>query len=163
GSVTFESTESTSTLEIRFQVVDPSALEAGNAGVQFILVLDPIDFSIISNTDVIVQDGTYEFQLGDDTTGLIPPGSYLLVSGSDPDNDGFICEIAEACGFYRSIDLPEEIAVNADLTDLDFNVTYLLPVEQNSVQSSSLITEIRSRGGIQLPRAANVVSASGDD
>ncbi|PDH40404.1 MAG: serine protease [OM182 bacterium MED-G24] len=163
GSVAFESTESNSVLEVRFQVVDPSALVAGNAGVQFILVLEPVTFDVISNTNVSVQDGAYEFLLGTDITGMIAAGSYLLVSGSDPDNDGFICDIAEACGFFRSIDLPEEIAVNGDLIDLDFNVTYLLPIEQNSVQSSAIMSSIRSRGGIRLPRAKEAPMVSDDN
>ena len=134
-------------------------VDRGGAGVVFYMASD---VDIISNTTVSVEDGAYEFLLGTDTTGMIAAGSYLLVSGSDPDNDSFICDIAEACGFFRSIDLPEEIAVNGDLVDLDFNVTYLLPIEQNSAQSS-IMSSIRARGGIRLPRAKAVLMASDDD
>lgn len=161
GNVRFESTESSFTLGVRFQVVDPDSLVAGNAGVQFILVLDPDTFDIISNTNISVDDGSYEFVLGNDVTGQIAAGTYLLVSGSDPDNDGFICDIAEACGFFRSIDLPEEIAVNSNLTNLDFNVTYLMPIEQNGARTSSVIKAIRDRGGIRLPRGPGVIRPSG--
>lgn len=57
------------------------------------------------------------------TLGGLPPGEYLVVAGTDADNDGFICDEGEPlCGVYPSLELSETISVGTDQTvmGLDF-------------------------------------------
>lgn len=51
----------------------------------------------------------------------VPPGSYLLVAGVDPDGDGVICEAGEYCAAYPALSNPQPVVVGAGeaLTGLD--------------------------------------------
>lgn len=56
----------------------------------------------------------------------VPPGRYTLVAGSDIDADDIICQTAEQCGAYPSLERQQTIEVtDSDRTDLDFIATVL--------------------------------------
>ena len=50
----------------------------------------------------------------------VAAGQYRIAAGTDSNNDNFLCDAGEACGFYRTLDSPDTIVVNSDQTDLDF-------------------------------------------
>ena len=55
----------------------------------------------------------------------VASGEYIVLSGTDLDNDGSICDPAEACGAYPVENAPETIVVDDGVVDgLDFLVTY---------------------------------------
>jgi serine protease len=57
----------------------------------------------------------------------IPFGNYILIAGSNPDNNGLICEVAEACGEYPSIGYVEKITIDEfspNVSDLNFETGF---------------------------------------
>ena len=53
----------------------------------------------------------------------VPVGSYRLVAGSDPDNDGFICGPGETCGGWPILGQTQEIDASRNRAGLNFAVT----------------------------------------
>ena len=63
-------------------------------------------------------DGTARYSVTD-----VPAGNYLVIAGSDIDNDLIICQLGEACGAYPSLGLQSIVEVNgSDISGLDFSV-----------------------------------------
>jgi serine protease len=57
---------------------------------------------------------------------LLPPGEYLVVCGSDEDDDGFICGDGDVyCGLYPTLNDPALIRVNGPVAGVDFLVAPL--------------------------------------
>jgi serine protease len=90
----------------------------GNVGPLYVLVINP-DTSAVRQARPTFANGRYTWQL----TGYT--GSKAIVAaGSDLDNDGLICQLAEVCGGYPvlSTDDAMTIDITANRTDLDFTV-----------------------------------------
>ena len=51
-------------------------------------------------------------------------GDYIVISGTDLNNDGFICDAAEACGAYPVESAPAPIVVDGTVAGIDFLVAY---------------------------------------
>jgi serine protease len=64
---------------------------------------------------VLASGGRYPYAFRD-----VPEGRYLLIAGSDMDNDRLICDAGEACGAYPTLDTVVEIEVAGSLSGLDF-------------------------------------------
>ncbi len=61
---------------------------------------------------------------------LLPGGYYLVVCGSDDDNDGFICGDGDTyCGLYPTTNEPALVRVNGPVSGVDFVVGPLESVE----------------------------------
>lgn len=84
----------------------------GNAGYQYVLLIDPATDEMVKQDSVTARDGRYEFQFNN-----VESGSYYLVAGSDSDNDFYICDAGESCGAwpvlsgagYTSLDVASDI------------------------------------------------------
>lgn len=66
----------------------------GDVGTVFVLVLDQETF------DTVAQTETTRAQNYDFTVPETPGGTYIVVAGTDRDNDDFICDIEDACGSF---------------------------------------------------------------
>ena len=87
-----------------------------------VLLLDPACQATVAAVAVDAVEGRYAFLLDD-----IRPGDYLLLAGSDPNNDGVVCGDAEACGGYPALSELAPIQVSgADRTGLDFTTSFAL-------------------------------------
>lgn len=84
--------------------VDPE--DQRDAGRHYVLLVDPDDEVETQQAVVVVSNGQYQFEFAD-----AAPGEYLLVAGTDIDNNGLICENGEACAEYPVIGLPEPVAI----------------------------------------------------
>ncbi len=102
------------------QVTDQQARDAGR---HFVLLVSPEPegsfFSTEAQTNVVAENGQYRFVFEPDD-GVPPkelnevsPGNYILVAGSDLDNDGLICHGGEACAEYPVAGLRQEITISA--------------------------------------------------
>jgi serine protease len=69
--------------------------------------------------DVGVAAGIYSYQFEN-----VDYGKYLVFAGSDPDNNGIICDAGEACGAYIALDNPSELKVDTDRSGIDFGSDY---------------------------------------
>lgn len=108
---------------VSVQVPDANGLIPGDAGQQYISLLKASNRMAVQTVTMASNFGRYPYQF----TGLLP-GSYIVISGSDLDNDGFICSSAEACGMYpyRGEPVPIDL-VDQNLTDINFDTGFILP------------------------------------
>lgn len=100
----------------------------GNVGPVFILIIDEANQQTVAEAETDFSLG-YAFSVEE-----VPPGSYLVVAGTDRDEDKLICDIEDACGFF-----PDSLIMKAgaDLSGIDFTVSELV-----SPQASSLAERI---------------------
>ncbi len=68
---------------------------ADNAGFHYAILSDSENQITIQKVPAQLVDGEYRFSFSN-----VGPGSYTIRAGTDSDNDGRICEVAEACGTY---------------------------------------------------------------
>ncbi|AHI30047.1 S8 family serine peptidase [Marinobacter similis] len=121
--VAYQGESQVRTLEIPVvgqQVTDQQARDAGR---HFVLLVSPEPdggfFQTEAQTNVVAENGQYRFVFEPDD-GVPPkelnevsPGNYILVAGSDLDNDGLICHGGEACAEYPVAGLRQEITISA--------------------------------------------------
>jgi serine protease len=88
---------------------------AADAGFLFVLLLDADTLEFVYQVKVDVVDGEYAF-----TFDNVPYGEYVIIAGSDVDNDFVICGIGESCGNYPTNEQPLRIAVDNNINNLDF-------------------------------------------
>lgn len=114
--------------------------QARNAGRHFVLLVKPEPndeglFEGVATTSVTVDEGQYRFTFfhedGTEPRPLnqVPPGKYLLVAGSDFDNDNLICQAGEACAEYPISGLRQEIEITSDqtLSGIEMTTSYSRP------------------------------------
>ena len=109
----------------------------GDAGEIFVLVLD-------RNTGATINDTRLPESQPSPSNGYryaisgIPAGFYYVFAGTDRDNDGFICEIEDACGTFGAL---VDLTGGGPLTNLNFSV--------NNAQNPPPPSEVLSlqRGG----------------
>ena len=143
--------QSSASVEFGKEVIVPIVAEkrtaspTSNAGLHYVLLVDPTTNRTVKFQRVNAVNGQYPFNFTD-----VAPGAYDLVAGSDSNNNGFICEAGEACGTYRTIDSPEQIIVKDSLTGLDFASGYRAninaAIEHSTPQASArTVTTLRKR------------------
>lgn len=116
--ITFASTANTAAVQV---LVSAGGATNADAGFHFILLYDPETLEPLNQMETGATAGAYPFAFAD-----VPVGEYLLIGGTDSDNDGFICDGGEACAAYPTIDLFEPLVVRGDRTGLSL-VTSFLP------------------------------------
>ncbi len=95
-------------------------LSAGAIGQQFVLLIDPDTGETVADVAAVRQaDGSYTYTLPN-----ITAGTYEIYSGTDSNNDQFICDTGESCGAYLTTDAPISVVVNGNQTGLDFVVGF---------------------------------------
>jgi serine protease len=113
GDIQVESSAGSATVSVVMAVLANAA--SADAGFHYVLLLDPQSFDTVAQFDVAADGGHYAYQLGG-----VPGGAYLLVAGSDTDNDFSICGPGEACGAWPTLGSPEPIRITGDRSGLDF-------------------------------------------
>jgi len=109
----------TSVVDLPFTVRVPDFNIIADAGRQYVLLRDPATGSVIEEVALTASRGWYAYQFDD-----VTKGSYQVVAGSDADNDGMICDLGEACGFYGSSTGVETITVDRNRSDIGFYVGF---------------------------------------
>lgn len=120
GTITFTTVPAgTITVSVSMQV-GTSAAVAGDAGLHYVLLVDPVALSTVKQVQVSASGGQYSYQFTD-----VAPGTYNVVAGSDMDNDFFICDAGEACGGYPTITPMATVTVsNSNITGIDFTTGF---------------------------------------
>ncbi|WP_051361097.1 S8 family serine peptidase [Desulfuromonas sp. TF] len=97
----------------------------GNVGNIFVLLIDEANQQTVAQVETDFSQG-YAYSIGG-----ISPGSFLVVAGTDRDEDGIICDIEDACGFY-----PLSVTVNAgsDQRNLNFTIGELIAPQTASLR-----------------------------
>ncbi len=90
-----------------------------DAGQHYVLLVNPSTLETVQQAEVRATGALSSYQLGD-----LEPGDYLLVAGTDLNNDGFICDDGEACGEYPVFGAIEVISEVISLTTPRSNVDF---------------------------------------
>ncbi len=144
GTVTFDLSTGAS-LNVQVSMDVGLVEKAGNVGTIYMLLLDTDENVIDQVSAVDAGNGIYNYSFSN-----IAAGSYRIVGGSDIDNDLFICQLAEACGGYPTVNELSVIeAIDSDIINLDFIVDI-----QANFGASSLSTESNA-GFIGFKRTVN--------
>jgi hypothetical protein len=95
----------------------------GNIGSVFVLLLESNTLATVAQVATDVSQN-YAF-----TTPAVVPGTYIVVAGTDRDNNGFICELEDACGFF-----PDVVTITAgqDIPGVNFVVGELSAPQSTS-------------------------------
>ena len=131
ATVTVTSSANTVEVPVFMQVAD---ILSASVGLQSVLLVDPETFATQYGAIAVpAPDGSQAFRVED-----VAPGTYLLASGSDSDNDGFICDAGESCGIYRGAGDVVLIEVeDADVDGLEFTAGYGLSAAESQALPSS--------------------------
>jgi serine protease len=86
-----------------------------------VLLLDPATGNTLRAVAADAEDGVYRYEFE-----ALPGGDYEIVTGTDRDNDGTICDAGEACGAYPSLDAVQPVHIDRDRSGLDFETRLIL-------------------------------------
>ena len=109
GTITFDSSSNDEMVPVIMQVGDATAAQS-NAGHHFVLLVEPGTLTTVDFLEVDPVSGSYGFAIGN-----IQPGQYMLIAGTDSDNDLVVCDEGEACGAYPTLETIVEIDVQSNL------------------------------------------------
>lgn len=118
-SATIMATSNSNNLSLRVLMQVSSVIPSADAGLHYVIVVDDAGNSNVAAAVVQVNNGVYSYSISN-----VPFGEYELFGGSDSDDDDFLCDGGEACGAYRTLDSPDSISVNGDISGLDFSTTF---------------------------------------
>lgn len=159
GTVRFDYTASNGAttenraLSLRVTLALPSPGQVRDAGRHYILLLDSETEDVVLQDEANVISAGYAFRFLDDGDEIddLEPGDYLLVAGSDLDNDGRICDGGEACAVYPVRNLAEVINLTEAITGLSFSTGYQDTFDSGSLSAGSAAATNRARSYRRLP------------
>ncbi len=108
----------------------------GEVGTLYVLAVDPETYYTVAEA-VTDSQGNYLY-----LTPFLPQGEYLFFAGTDRDEDGWICDTGEACGYYPD---PVQVSSGATIPNIDFLVA-------NMVNIQSARVALKQTGGRGLRR-----------
>lgn len=111
----------TGSVEVWLRVVS-GPLE-GDVGTIYVLAVDPETYFTVAEA-ITDSQGHYSF-----LTPFLPEGEYLFFAGTDRDEDGWICDTGEACGYYPD---PVQVASGAPTLGVDFLVANMVNIQSTS-------------------------------
>lgn len=94
ATITFNGSPNTVTVPVTMRV-GGTVGGGGDAGLQWVILLDSDNFDTIDTTTAEYSNGSYHYQFSD-----VKPGDYVVIAGTDSDNDQVLCDAGEACGGY---------------------------------------------------------------
>ncbi len=115
------------TVPVNLQVSSTST--SADAGFHYVLLVDPETYESLTQDDVQAVGGSYSYSFNNVTKGQ----SYLIIAGSDRDNDLYIGNAGESLGAYLTLDQITAIDANSDLTGLDFTTDLKLSVSASDL------------------------------
>lgn len=112
------STAGSVTVPVIMQV--STSVISSDTGRQYTLLIDPGTGTSLDQQETGSVNGRYPFQFTQVAAGI-----YQVVSGSDSNNDGLICNLGESCGAYLTLETPALIDLNRTQSLTDFASSYL--------------------------------------
>ena len=113
----------TKTVTVTYEVASSVAAE-GRVGVVWINIWN-------ADTDennwfyIESEENEYSYVIED-----LNPGTYTVIAGSDPDNDGYVGGTSEVLAGYPNIDEPTLLVANANFSAVDLDLELELPINQ---------------------------------
>ncbi len=128
ATITITSSVNIVQVPVILQVSDSGSDTSGDAGLHYILLVDPGTLDSIQEIQTEVRNGSYYFRFDD-----VIAGEYIIASGSDSNNDGFICDEGEACGAFSTIYQPTTINVKNSRSNIDFSTGFNVNYQSQAV------------------------------
>jgi serine protease len=100
-------------------VMQVGASAESDMGTQVVLLLDAATGARVAQLAVAPLNGAYAYEFP-----AVVEGEYTILAGTDLDNDSALCHVGESCGAYQTLDLMTPVAVDADVSGLDFVTTF---------------------------------------
>lgn len=126
GTVTFTSSENQTQIAVAMQVGTTAVVLDG--GYHYILLLDADTYDTKGQVDGAGENGTYTYNF----SGISHGDTVIIYAGTDPNNDGYICDDGEACGAYLSLDQPVVMTVTSNMENIDFTTDVNLNLSATS-------------------------------
>ena len=123
GSVQFTSDAGVRTLTLNYEELSSSAADP-DGGKIYNLLYNITTETVDKQVSSVASSGQYSFSMDE-----INPAVYVLVSGSDIDNDGYICGAGEACAYWPSAQEPDYLIANQSFTGLTMKLRYETQVQ----------------------------------
>ncbi len=145
----------TLSIAVSLTILPASDIDA-DTGRQWLLLINPDNDEALDGDTVAAEEGIYRYEFNN-----IPPGEYLIASGSDSDNDFVICDPGESCGSYPVLGEPGIITVtNSSINNLNFISSFAsnFSIQMNSVQIDNPRTN--QTPGFSIPLKNSTGSAS---
>ncbi|MEH6606153.1 MAG: S8 family serine peptidase, partial [Pseudomonadales bacterium] len=140
GAITFVLSDAAEWAIPVSMTVQTGSAAGGDAGFQYVLLLDADTEEPVDQQNVDLVSGRYTYNFTD-----IPAGEYLVLTGSDVDNNLFICELGESCGGYPTLEQSVRVNVDQNITGLDFLVSIIADVVESASDANT-----GSRQGVRL-------------
>jgi serine protease len=118
-SATITITSSANTVSVPVVMQVSSTALFSNTGFQYIFLLDAVTGNKVDEVAASVVNGRYSYSFT-----RVPVGTYRIFSGSDSNNDGFICDAGESCGAFLTLTQPTDIELSEDQSLSDFPSSY---------------------------------------
>jgi serine protease len=119
ATISFVSSENT--VDIPVTMFEGVVTVAGDSGFHYVLLLDANTYQARYQDEVSVFNGAYSYSFPS-----VAEGSYIVFAGTDSDNDLYIGDSGESIGAYISLDQPQIISVDQDLSGINFNTSFNL-------------------------------------
>jgi serine protease len=139
-------TSAGNTLEIPVIMQVAESRITADAGHLFVLLLDPATGDVVEQAEVSAANGSYAFEFA-----AVTDGRYLLIAGTDTDNDLAVCDAGEGCGGYPTLLQPTTVVVEADASGLDFTVGRVISVGHRTAPTGP---ETSRSAGTSIPRGS---------
>ncbi|MCA1799664.1 MAG: hypothetical protein LC632_09485, partial [Xanthomonadaceae bacterium] len=151
ANIIFPSNANTVTINAFMEV---SAAGGPDVGFLYVILIDPDTFDTVNETAVDLDaNGEYLYRVPN-----VLPGEYIVLAGSDYDNDFFICRSGEACGLFRS---PGQISLvevdGQDVVGIDFSVGFRTTPR---TQATGVVPQGYSR--LSVPRNGDMPGEAGN-
>ena len=104
-----------------------------DVGTQYLLLIDLDKGEIFTQLRATVTgDGEYPFRFSG-----IPEGRYILLVGSDLDNDNFICDKGESCGGYPGLESQDGFQLSSNLNNISILSDFQVELTTNELSSET--------------------------
>ncbi|HHB92322.1 MAG TPA: serine protease [Thioploca sp.] len=113
--------------------VSNSSDTSGDAGLHYILLVDPGTLDSIQEVQAEVRNGSYFFRFDN-----VEAGEYIIAAGSDSNNDGFICDEGEACGAFSTIYQPTTINVRNSRSNINFSTNFNVIYQSQAIGNKTV-------------------------
>ncbi|MDM8568561.1 S8 family peptidase [Thiotrichales bacterium HSG1] len=148
ATITVTSNVNVVKIPIIFQVNNNSDSN-GDAGLHYVLLIDQGSLETIQQIETEINNGSYRFRFDN-----VPPGEYIIVSGSDFSNDGFICDEGDACGAFSTIYQPTTINANNSRSGIDFSTSFNVLYHSQTVKKDLSLPRLGFNKRIKKHRLA---------
>ena len=139
--VTFTASSGTSVsvrVNVQVRSDDDVIYDTGFHYVLLVRLYNDDDIDVVDQFDTAASGGYYRYEFIN-----IPPGNYLIIAGSDRNNNGVLGDGGEAFGAYPTVEQMAEIKVeSSNIKNLDFETNLRLSIFTSSMASEEPVEDM---------------------